>query len=124
MPSALTATPDGAVPTLIVVVTVLVAVLILVTVLEPALATHTPGAVGRDRDALRIGADLDGGDHRVGGGVDHRHGARAAVGDIGPRAVGGLTATADGELPTVIVALTVFVAVSITDTVLAPRLVT
>ena len=80
MPSGLTATPIGRLPT---------------------------GMVGERRG---VG---DG----VGGGVDHRDVSAPSVGDVGAGAVG-LTATpecADG-LPTGMVAMTVLVAVSITDT--------
>ena len=40
------------------------------------------GAGGADRHPDRVGADGDGGDDGVGGGVDHRHRRRAFVGDV------------------------------------------
>jgi hypothetical protein len=52
--------------------------------------------------------------------VDYRHGSREEVGDIDPAARPGSTATPRGPSNTGMVAVTEFVAVSITETVFEP----
>ena len=66
----------------------------------------------------------DGGGDGAGGSVDHRYDGRSEVSDVNH--VGGRVDcyVGQGELPTGMVAVTVLVAPSITDTVLDPSLTT
>ena len=65
-------------------------------------------------------ADRDGGGDGVGGGVDHRHRVAAGVGDVDAAAVGADRHPGRVDRRPAMVAVTVLVAVSITDTVSLP----
>ena len=79
---------SGESPTGRVATTVLVAMLMTETVLFAAIGHIGEGAVRSDHDAGRLSSDGDGGDHRIGGGVDDGNIVGESVGDIGAGAVG------------------------------------
>ena len=112
-----TATPKGAMPTVTVAVTVLVAPAMTDTVCDRSVG-GVDGVGGLiDRHTEWVGADSDGGGHSVGGPVDHRHRARLHSWRRRWCRWSHRPPQGQGVEPTAMVAVTVLVAPSITDTV-------
>ncbi len=78
-----------------------------------------PGGTDESSSGAGVGSNRNRRDHGVGGAIDHRH---VAASGMVTKAKGNalLTATPKGRVPTGMLAITVLVMVSITDTLAAP----